>query len=565
MRNYKEILDKYVDDILNGNIVAGIYTIKAVKRFKKDLRRSKDADYLFEYHQEEADKICGFIEELKPGDMNGKTIKLLPWQVFILSNLEGWRHKAEPDRKRFRMAYNELARKQGKTTGLLFGLTLYNFLKYPASESYLVSSSDTLADKTFKEIADIVKADKNLDEILDCRSLAISFKDPEEKSRLGFYCDGGKDTDGLRVRFFCLDEYHSFASDKMLTSMQYGMRSKKDAQGVIITTADVEVNNPCYEINLKAKRILNGVQTQEDFFAIIYSIDETDDYHNPQVWQKANPSLYDIVDPSVIQADIEDAELTPHKIPELKAKTFGIWGGGGMKSWLPIEVWQKNTENKLKEEDFKDCVCFAGLDMAQVDDLAAYTKVFEKDGKFYFFHKFYIPSETAMQRYRKENENFLDWIENGIISSIPGPTIDYSYISKDIIDDCSKYKMIGLGYDKWQAKNVINDIEEQRPDVLLVEVEQSIKKLSPITKAYEKLIKDGGLVDNSPVMIWMMNNVEAFYDPNGNIKLKKKSKASTQHIDGIISSIMAYSLATNPEVNIPPVKPISFELLSAVL
>ncbi len=106
--------------------------------------------------------------------------------------------------------------------------------------------------------------------------------------------------------------------------MEYGTTSKKDTQGVMITTADTDVSVPCYEQHLKTKRILNGLQSQEDFFCIIYALDEGDDYHNPEVWIKANPSLNAIIDPSVIKSHLDDVELTPHRIPEFKAKTFGI-------------------------------------------------------------------------------------------------------------------------------------------------------------------------------------------------------------------------------------------------
>lgn len=555
MKDYKAILDKYCSDIISGKITAGIYTKKAVKRFLMDLKRSNRADYPFFYDQNAADSLLSFAETLKPGDLNGKTINLLPWQVFCFSNLEGWRHKDAPERKRYRMAYIEVARKNGKTTGILDSLILYNFLKYKASESYLVSSSDILSEKTFKEISDIVKSEPELDSILECRSLAITFKDLSEKSRLGFYCDGGKSVDGLRPRFAVLDEYHDFASDKMFTSMQYGMRSKKDAQLVVITTADVEISNPCYEQNAKAKRILNGTQTQEDFFTVIYALDENDDYHDSANWQKANPSLYDIIDPSVIQSDIDDAELTPHKIPELKAKTFGIWGGGGEKSWLSVEIWQKNKDISVNWEDFTGLECFGGLDLAQVDDLCAFTLMFKKDGKNYYKHRFYIPEGTAHERYRKENINFFQWIESGIITAIPGATIDYSFIIRDILEDAQKYKLRGIGYDKWQARDVINTVESERSDILLIEVEQSLRKLSPMTQAYEKQIKDGFLVDNSPVMLWMINNVEIKPDVNGNYKPLKKSKGSNQRIDGVISSIMAYGISTNeifrqPEISV---------------
>ena len=281
MKDYGKIVDKYCDDILKGKIVAGVYTIKAIKRFLDDKKREKDESFNFFYSQKDADILCDFAESLKPADLNGQTLKLLPWQVFILCNLEGWRYKAEPDRKRFRMGYIEVARKNGKTTGMLLPSVLFNFIKYPASESYLVSSRDDLAEKTYKEIVAIIKEDATLADNCETLSLAVTM----DNSRLAFFCDGAKDTDGFKPRFYCLDEYHAYATDKLFTSMQYGTRSKKDAQGIIITTADVDVNVPCYDETLKARRILNKLQTQEDYFCIVYSIDEGDDFRDPKVWQ----------------------------------------------------------------------------------------------------------------------------------------------------------------------------------------------------------------------------------------------------------------------------------------
>lgn len=545
MRDFSNILETYISDILSGGAVACSYTKKAVRRFVSDRKKEAKAEFPFFFDYDAAAVLLDFAESLKPGDMDGEAIRLLPWQVFCLSNLEGWRWKSDPARKRYRTAYIEVNRKNGKTTGLLFPLVLFNFLKYRSSESYIVSSDDRLSMKTFKEVTDIVKSDGALDETLKCQSLAITFKDASENSRLSFYCDGGKVPDGLRPRFFCLDEYHLFSTDKILDSMTLGMRSKKDAQGVMITTADADTSVPCYEQHLKTKRILNGVQSQDDFFGIIYALDDGDDFHDPSVWKKANPSLDDIIDPSVIKSDIDNAELTPHKLPELKAKTFGIWGGGSEKGWIPVEIWQKNSGIAVDWKDFEGMECFGGLDLAQVDDLCAFTLCFEKGGKRYFKHRFYVPSDTVMARYRKENVNFLAWVESGIITAIPGPTIDYAFILKDILDDASRYRIRGIGYDKWQARDIVEGIENERPDIVLIEVEQSLKKLSPVTKAYEKAIKDGDVVDNSPVMLWMMGNVEIRPDPNGNYKPMKQSKSSTGHIDGVISSMMSFAVSSS--------------------
>ena len=564
MRDYQSILNDYCAGVSSGRITAGVYAKKAVRRFLRDLEKQRAASFPFVYDCEAAAAILAFAEELKPADLNGAHLSLLPWQIFCFANLEGWRHKADPARKRFRTAYIEVNRKNGKTTGLLLPLVLYNFLKYRASESYIVSSRDDLAEKTFKEVTAIIKADPKLDAALDCKSLAVTFRDKSEASRLGFFCDGGKSVDGFKPRFFCLDEYHEYATDKMLDSMTMGMRSKKDAQGVMITTADVDTAVPCYEQHLKARRILNGLQTQEDFFSVIYALDEGDDFHNPDVWKKANPSLGEIIDPSVIQSDIDNAELTPHKIPELKAKTFGIWGGGSERAWLPVEVWQKNRDVPVDWNDFAGAECFGGLDLAQVDDLCAFTLCFPRNGLFYFKHRFYIPEQTAYARYRKENVNFLAWVESGVITATPGATVDYDFIVRDALAAAERYNLRGVGFDRWQARNVIQQIEEERPDILLIEVEQSLKKLSPLTKSYEKAIKDGLVVDNNPAMLWMVNNVEIRPDANGNYKPLKKSKGSGQHIDGVVSSIMAHGVSQN-ELFRDAATPVDFDTLKAML
>ena len=564
MRDYKAVLEGYAAAVASGKETAGTWTKRAMQRRKKDLKRAERKDFPFFFDMEAALAVLAFAESLKPADLNGEPLALLPWQVFCLAELEGWRRKEEPARRRYRSAYIEVARKNGKTTGLLLPLVLYNFLKTRSSESYIVSSRDDLAEKTFKEVSAIIRADSRLDAALDCKSLSITFKDKRDPSRLAFFCDGGKSVDGFRPSFFCLDEYHEYPTDKMLDSLTFGMRSRRDAQGVIITTADVETSVPCYEQRLKAQRVLSGLQAQEDFFCVIYALDEGDDWHNPDMWKKANPSLGDIIAPDVIESDIGNAELTPHKLPELKAKTFGLWGGGGERGWLSMEAWQKNANVAADWALFKGADCFGGLDLAQVDDICAFSLLFIRDGRYWFKHRFYIPEDTVLERYRKENVNFPAWVEQGIVTATPGATVDYGYIVRDILAAAEEYHVLGIGFDKWQARNVIAEIDEARPDILLMEIDQSLRKMSPLAKSFEKRVKDGEVVDNNPCQAWMVSNCEIRPDANGNYKPLKKSKGSTGRIDGVVAAIMALGVAESEEFA-DRASPVDFGTLKAML
>ena len=75
---------------------------------------------------------------------------------------------------------------------------------------------------------------------------------------------------------------------------------------------------------------------------------------------------------------------------------------------------------------------------------------------------------------------------------------------------------------------------EVRPDLLLIEIEQSLKKLSPIFQSYEKSIRDGKLVDNNPVSLWCALNTQVKPDINNNYKPMKKNHSSQQKIEHFV-------------------------------
>ena len=49
MSKYHEIMNEYCDDVLSGKIAAGVYTIKAIKRYINDLKREKEESFDFFY------------------------------------------------------------------------------------------------------------------------------------------------------------------------------------------------------------------------------------------------------------------------------------------------------------------------------------------------------------------------------------------------------------------------------------------------------------------------------------------------------------------------------------
>ncbi len=132
--DYAAIARQYAKDVVAGKILTCKWVQRACERQLADLNRfkGKDSPYRFNpklatkdgraFHP--ADNLCAFIERLPhvKGPLAGETIKLEPWQVFILTTVFGW---VKPDgNRRFRRSYIEVPRGNAKST-LSSALALY--------------------------------------------------------------------------------------------------------------------------------------------------------------------------------------------------------------------------------------------------------------------------------------------------------------------------------------------------------------------------------------------------------------------------------------------------------
>jgi phage terminase large subunit-like protein len=537
---YYKILIKYCNNIIKGEILSGLYTKKAIKRFQSDLKKQKDEGFLFEFKPELAEQVMEFAESLYIPDLNDK-LKLLPWQIFIYYQLFSWVFKDDNNRRRFRSSYIEIARKNGKTTGLLFPIILYDFLNTESAESYFVSADERQAYKSFQELKYIAKADEDLSNVINDTVSTITF----QHSRISFFSSESLALDSYKNSCSVIDEFHQYSNDRVITAFKYGGRARKNCLVLIITSAGNNISGPCYTENEKAKKVLNNILTDDSYFTIIYAYDDKDDWKDPKLFIKANPSLNEILKQDILENDLNEALITPSHQSDFKSKTCGIWTNDTT-NWISLQKWDTEKRNTIIDiNEFSGKICYGGLDLSSIGDFTVFTLCFKKDGNYYLYHKYYVPSEQVLEKYRVENINIKEWIDNGLITAIPGATIDYSFIEKDIIEAANKYNLIELAYDNWNSNQLITKLDEIVPNTILVQYNQNLKQMSNPTKQFEKLIMDDKIVDPNPVSKWMVSNAVVKPDVNGNYKLLKEYKSSTKRIDSAITSIMSIDRAMN--------------------
>lgn len=532
MTNLEEVF-QYCKDIKNKKIPSNTWTKKAVNKFLVEYQKQNDDDFSYFFDEAAFDKVVSFAELLYIPDLE-KTLKLLPYMKFIYANIWGWKYKSNPDKRRIRMAYIEIARKNSKTTSFLFPFILYDFATTPAAESYFISSTEKLADKSFEEITQIIKNTKGMEKI-DCYSSAITFN----SKRIGFYGADAMNYDSVKPSLAVIDEYWCYPNNKPVTGMKYGMRARPNGLVCIITSAGTNISGPCYAQRQLTENILKGVTEQDDFFGIIYSYDEKDDWKNPDLLQKSNPGLGVITSKEAILSDLNEALVNPLSQADYRAKTCGYWSSATT-DWIPLGKIQQNDGLAYPDEEtLKKMPCYGGLDLSLDGDLTAFTLCWHIDSKYWFKQFAFIPEETLEEKYRRSNVNFPTWVENGIVTTTQGTTLDYEFIKNFIIDTAHKYPIVELAFDRARADLMTLLLSKELPDLILTNYPQSVMYFTEPTNFYRNAMISGDIVDHSPLTLWELGNAVVNPDNNGNAKPMKKNKSSPDKIDNVITSIMA--------------------------
>ncbi|WP_256846923.1 terminase TerL endonuclease subunit [Paenibacillus sp. Pae108] len=112
---------EYAERVLSGDIPAGEPVRLACKRHLDNLRDSELKVTTFEYYFDDlaAQHAIGFFDYLKhsKGKWARQSFRLELWQKFVIGSIFGWLHK-KTQLRRFRTAYEEIPRKNGKALAL---------------------------------------------------------------------------------------------------------------------------------------------------------------------------------------------------------------------------------------------------------------------------------------------------------------------------------------------------------------------------------------------------------------------------------------------------------------
>ena len=533
----------YARRVVAGKVVAGRLVRLACERHLDDLRTGHGRGLRFDAAAaQRAIRFFGFLKHSK-GEWAGAAFELASWECFIVGSLFGW--KRADGTRRFRQAYNEVARKNGKTTlAAGVGLLLFAADGEPGAEVYTAATKRQQARITHGEATRMVRKSPALR-----RRICIFRDNLNIEATASKYEPLGADADtedGLNVHGAMIDELHAHKTRDLVDVLETATGARRQPLIFEITTAGQDRQSICREHHDYSISILEGTIKDDAWFAYIAALDDGDDWANPKVWRKANPNLGTSVKLDDLRRQCEKAKQLPAAQNAFLNKRLNVWTQQ-VSRWISLDLWDENA-GVVDEERLRGRKCYGGLDLGAVDDLTAWVMVFPRDEdeeEVDIIGRFWCPQAALTNRGNQYRSQYAAWVRQGLLSTTPGEATDYGFVRERILKDAEIYQLVDMNVDRlFQAHQLAQELAEE--GITVIGMGQGFISMAAPTRTFqERLLARQLHHGGNAVLRWMADNVAVKTDPAGNLK---PDKAESQgKIDGIVALVMALDRAVRHE------------------
>lgn len=568
-----------------GEIVAGPYVRAACQRHLRDLAEGHGRGLRWDLPA--AQRAMGFIQDVlqipvaqrdaQTGEVHYRSapFRLELWQAFIVGSLFGW--KNERNLRRFRRAYVEIAKGNGKTP-LAAAIALYMLTAQRKANAEVFSAASMLdqADRAFQVAVQMWERSPALRRRLiargDKRVLQLSFIDPRTKRPAGFMKPISAEKKGKSgPEVFCaiIDEVHEHPDMTVIEMMRAGTKGNEEALIFEITNSGFDKKSVCGQEHDTSVRVVAGEENNDAWFAYIACLDDDDEpFEDESCWIKANPNLGVSIHPPYIREQVDEARILPSKEGIVRRLNFCQWTDSE-KAAIPRDVWEAcETEVDPDALHAAGYRCFGGLDLAQVNDLCAFTLTWlpvETKDQWEFVSKtwFWMARDNLVANSKRDHAPYDVWAKQGLIDAPSGKALKFGYLADALLDLCARYTPVIIGADNYGLKQLnekLSELGQTLPcqvhpqgfrhrklgevaelkgtgsEDIELSMPDSINKLE--LAFLERRIK----VDRHPVMRMCSRGVVFTQNKIGD-RMFDKDKATTR-IDGMISLAMSIGVAT---------------------
>lgn len=563
--------------MLAGRIVAGELVKHAAERHMRDLRDGPARGLVWK--PELANRAIGFfpaVFSITAGAKAGRRFDLLPWHLFTVGSIFGWRR---PDGlRRYRTAWMETGKGQAKSPLMAgVGLLLMGYSAIDRAEVYAIAGSKDQANVLFKDAVAMCRAqipDEEPGDTLEARGevvirgtgdMAWKIEHPESQSKFQALADGDS-VSGPRPTAVLADEIHEFKSAEAIELWSAAITKMPGDPLMMLGTntpaADQMVGTEYSELY---QNIVRGTFKDDTSFVFIARTDPGDDpFEDETCWPKSLPALGVTYPIDNVRNEVAKARGLASKALSVKRLFFGI-PVGSSEYWIDEDLWESSLGD-VDEAEMRGMPCWLGLDPSQRNDLTALAKVWRgATGHLYARIGYWKPRDGLAEAETKDKAPYQQWAEEGLLNAVPGRTIGMGFVVAEVERTTIQHQVEAMAFDlahfvgfrdaasemgfaTWEFQG---PKEPEGSGLKMIRHAQGQRGLHSekqlwmprSVQALEDLILARGItIHNSAVTRWCSGNATLVSDPQGNRFFDKKR--SRGRIDGMVALAMAVGAAT---------------------
>lgn len=490
------------------------------------------------------------------GDLAGQPLRPDPWQVaYILAPVFGWvRWDEDADRyvRIIRTLYVDIPRKNGKST-LLGGIAIYMTAADGEQGAQVIAAATTArqAGFVFTPIKQLAEKAPGL------RGFVRALKGKIIHDTTGSYFEvvssAADAQHGANLHSGVIDELHVHKTPDLVETIETGVGSRSQPLIAMITTADSGKRNTIYDRKRRrVEQLARGVLTDPTTYGVVWAADEKDDPFVESTWKKANPGYGVSPKRAYLAAEAAKAKGSAVDRAVFLRLHLGIRTKQEFK-YIDLAAWDRSA-GTVDEASLAGRQCYGGLDLAATSDLCSLAWVFPDGlGGFDVIWRHWTPEENLANLDKRTAGMASVWAKQGLLTLTPGNVADYDVIRRDINADRKKFDVQSIGFDRWGATSLTNDLTGDGAN--MIKVGQGFASQSAPLKEIQRLVLKGTKArpllrtGGNPLVRWQVDNLAVELNAAGDVK-PDKAKAADK-IDAVSALTTAFAETMTGE---PPKK-----------
>lgn len=527
--NYNEYLQEYIDIVEQGKI----RTCKEQKLLVAMVKKALDQEELF-VDEAKIEKYMSYQKYFP--------FKLFAWEkfVFICHNCI-FKKDGTP---RWSDLFVLMGRGGGKNGYLSFEdfclITPTNgIVNYDID---ICANSEEQAKTSFEEIYNILENPKYRKVFeKNFRWTKTEIQNKKTGSKIKYRTNNPKGKDGLRSGKVDFDEPHAYENWENINVFTTGLGKKPHPRRSYVSTNGDVREGPLDQLIEKSQKILSGEIEDNGFLPFICKLDDAEEVHDSDNWEKANPSLpYLPTLKEQMKREYQDYLLDPVINNAFMTKRMNIPQG---RKDTEVASWDNilKTNKDIPDIQGKTCVC--GVDFSKTTDFVSAFLLFKDNDNYYGVHHSWFCSNSN-DKYRikiplKEME------QRGLLTIVNDVEIKPSYVTDWVKEMRVKYSLNikKVAIDNYRYTLLAGAFKEIGFDAN----EKKVKLVRPsdimlIQPTINSIFVGGRLsVGDDPLFRWFTNNTKLVPAPNNNFKYGKIEPKSRK-TDGFMAFVAAMTV-----------------------